>query len=642
MAVIGIDLGTTYSAAARFINGQTELILLEGNTTLPSVVSVLPSGKIAVGWTAKRNQAKNPQDTIVEVKRRMGHMDSTGKPDKVTLGQKDYMPQEVSAMVLRRIRELAEEQLGEPIDGVVISCPAYFKDPQRQATAEAGKIAGLNVLQIVNEPTAAAYAYGLGQTDDSKEHLAMVYDLGGGTFDVTVIKMMGGSLEVIGTGGDPELGGGNFDDCIVNWMVEQLKVNPNNREYIAALNEDRLKALRMRLKSHAEDVKKKLCGPPVLTEHRVQIAQIDQYAGKPVVFDATLSQVEFESQIRHLLENSMRCLDEAMRVPSERYRYTEENITDVLLVGGSTRVPLVRKMLEQRFGAARLKGMEHGIDPDEIVARGASMVAAQSDPYSEEVVKAELVDVTGHTLSVAVFEPQKGREILHPLIPKETPIPTSTSHMFSSMGDFQRQCLVMVYQGEGQEITNQTTKIGEFFIEIEPIKEPIPLEIGLQLDKNGILIAQATNRKTGQQVKCALDYKGSTQIRPEELKQRQAQLEVDLERGVGRSFNPLDDSTRSAAQAPADWAQPSRPSQPLEPAAPASSSPGGMGGTAAMNPIAQTLINKAVNNFGRIPPDRQMPVMQSVTDLQAAMQTGDQMRVMMAAGQLAKLLEDIA
>lgn len=643
MAVIGIDLGTTYSAASRFLNGQTEIILLEGNPTLPSVVSVLPNGKIAVGWTAKRNQFKNPQDTIVEVKRKMGRMDASGSPIKVRLGQKDYLPQEVSAMILKRIKELAEEQLGEPIDGVVISCPAYFKDPQRQATREAGQIAGMNVLQIVNEPTAAAYAYGLTQATDTKERLAMVYDLGGGTFDVTVIKMIGGSVEVIGTGGDPELGGGNFDDQIVEWMLEQLRANPSSKPYVDSLGEERLKTLKMRLKSHAEDVKKKLCGPPVLTEFRVQIAHIDQFGGKPVIFDATLTMAEFNARIQGLLQNSMRWLDEAMKVPSEKYKFTEKDINEVLLVGGSTRVPLVRELLERRFGPERLRGLECGIDPDEIVARGASMVAAQADPYSEEVVKAELVDVTGHTLSVAAFDRDRGREMLKELIKKETPIPTSAVDVFESQGDYQRQCLVKVYQGEGEEITSDTTRIGEFFIEIEPLKEKVGLEIGLQLDKNGVLIAHATNLKTGQQVKCTLDYKGSTQIPPEQLKQRERELAADLERGVGRSANPLDSQAQPAGQAPGGWAQPSRPSQPPEPSTPGGGAAGSnMGGSAAMNPIAQGLITKAVNSFSRIPHDRQMPVMQAVSDLQTALQAGDQMRVMLLAGQLSKLLEGVA
>ncbi|MEW6401482.1 MAG: Hsp70 family protein, partial [Chloroflexota bacterium] len=419
MAVIGIDLGTTYSAAARFIDGNTEIIPLEGNPTLPSVVSVLPSGKIAVGWTAKRNQAKNPQDTIVEVKRKMG------KAVSVHLGQKELSPPEISALILKRIKEMAEDQLGEAIDGVVISCPAYFKDPQRAATSQAGELAGLKVLQIVNEPTAAAYAYGLGQANDNQERLAMVYDLGGGTFDVTVIKMIGGNLEVIGTGGDPELGGGNFDDRIVDWMLERIR--EKNPAYASSIgvNTEREQTLKMRLKSHAEEAKKKLCGPPILDEYNLQIAQLDQFEGQPVTFHEVLTRNEFEARIKDLLENSMKWLDEAMKVPKERFKYTENDITDVLLVGGSTRVPLVRQLLEHRYGKERLKGMEVGIDPDEIVARGASMVAAQANPYSTEVVETKLVDVTGHTLSVAVFEEAKGREILHPLIRKETPIPHS-------------------------------------------------------------------------------------------------------------------------------------------------------------------------------------------------------------------------
>lgn len=631
MAVIGIDLGTTYSAVSRFVDGQTEMILLEGNPTLPSVVSVLPNGKIAVGLTAKRNQAKNPQDTIIEVKRKMGEAVT------VPLGQKSFSPQEISAMILRRLKELAEEQLGEEIDGVVISCPAYFKDPQRQATKEAGQVAGLNVLRIVNEPTAAAYAYGLGQAGDTEEHLVMVYDLGGGTFDVTIIKMIGGSLEVIGTGGDPQLGGGNFDDRIVSWMLERIHVKYPG--YAATLTEERERALRLRLKTNAEEAKKKLCGPPALGEFRIQIANVDQFDGKPIVFNEVLTMETFEGLIQDLLDNSMKWLDVAMEVPREKYKYTDGDLTDVLLVGGSTRVPLVRKLLEARYGPERLKGMEYGIDPDEIVARGASMVAAQADPYSTEVVDAQLIDVTGHTLSVAVFDIQRNRETLHPLILKETPLPTSAAHDFASMGNFQAQCLVKVYQGEGEEIegNQNVTKIGEFLIEIPPIQDSIPLEIGLQLDKNGLLVAHATDRSTGRQVKCEINYSDSAQIRPEDLKQREKELVDKLEQGVGRSANPLE----QAAAAGGSWANPGRPAQAVEqqPAAGTASS-----GAAAANPMrayAQSLVEKAMGNFARIPPDRQMAVAQSVTAVQNAMQGEDTVTLMTSVSQLASLLQGL-
>jgi molecular chaperone DnaK len=625
MAVIGIDLGTTYSAVARFVDGASEIILLEGNPTLPSVASVLPNGKIAVGWTAKRNQARNPQDTIIEVKRQMGEV------VKVPLGQKEFTPQEISAMILKRIKELSEEQLGEDIDGVVISCPAYFKDPQRQATKEAGQIAGLNVLRIVNEPTAAAFAYGLGQAGDNAEHLAMVYDLGGGTFDVTVIKMISGSLEVIGTGGDPQLGGGNFDDRIVEWMMERIR--EKNPGYASTLTEERERTLRLRLKSHAEDAKKKLCGPPALPEYRLQIANVDQFEGKPVVFNEVLTMDEFESRIKDLLENSMKWLDVAMEVPKEKYKYTENDITDVLLVGGSTRVPFVRKMLEARYGPERLKGMEYGIDPDEIVARGASMVAAQADPYSTEVVESKLIDVTGHTLSVAVLDERRNREILHPLIPKETPIPTSAAHDFQSLGNFQTQVLVKVYQGEGEEIegNQEVMKIGEFYIELPPIQDPIPLEIGLQLDKNGLLVAHASDRNTGRQVKCEINYSDSAQMRPEELKQKQSQLAAQLEQVVGRSANPLEQPSQPAPGAAQSWAQPGRPAQPIETQT----------GAGSMGAFAQALVEKAMKSFDRVPTDRRMAVMQAVNEVQVATQSGDQARLMMTAGQLAKLLEGI-
>jgi molecular chaperone DnaK len=213
MAVIGIDLGTTYSAAARCVNGVPEIINLEGRSTMPSVVGLQKNGKIAIGLTAKRNQARFPTNTIIEVKRKMG-----GTED-IHLGDRTFKAPEISAMILDQIKKLAESDLGEPVTGAVISCPAYFMDPARAATKQAAEIAGLKVLSIINEPTAAAYAYGVREGSDEKEKLFVIYDLGGGTFDVTVIKMISGQLEVIGTGGDPQLGGGNFDDKIVDWII---------------------------------------------------------------------------------------------------------------------------------------------------------------------------------------------------------------------------------------------------------------------------------------------------------------------------------------------------------------------------------------------------------------------------------------
>ena len=642
MAVIGIDLGTTYSAASIFRNGQTEIIDLEGSPILPSVVSVLQSGTIAVGNTAKRNQAKNPQDTIVEVKRLMG------KSDVVSLGDKKFSPQEISAMILKKIKELAEEQLGEPINGVVISCPAYFKDPQRAATKEAGEIAKMKVLRIVNEPTAAAYAYGLGEGQGSEKRLALVYDLGGGTFDVTVIEIVGGNLEVIGTGGDPNLGGGNFDDKIVDWILGIVKTK--NPGYAATLTEDRERVLRMRLKSFAEDSKKKLCSDPPATEVKIQIAQIDTFEGKPVPFNDVLTMENFEAMINDLLENSMKWLDEAMKVPNEKHGYTEEDITDVLLVGGSTRVPKVRRLLKDRYGESKLRGVESGINPDEIVARGAGMVAASVSPDSTEEIKSTTIDVTGHTLSVETLEDETSKKlVLHPLIDKDSAIPCGAAHVFSSMGNFQTQIKVKVYQGEGTDPKSpEVTMIGEFIMDIDPIRDSIPLEIGLEINDNGILVAHATNMTTGREVRTTINrgVELSTMTQAQVL-ERAANLEKLSKEKIGRKVNPLDGGAQPGPQpqSQSGWSRPAPQTQPsvATPApVPQTNAASAVDPASAMNPIVRTLYQKAISNFNAIPVDRQMDVMMVVSSMEQAAGSGDQKLLFSLYQQLSKLMQGVA
>ena len=628
MAVIGIDLGTTYSAASRCVAGTAEIINLEGRTTFPSVVSRQRGGKIAIGWTAKRNQIAAPHNTVVEVKRLMGDPDA-----KIKLGDKEFTPQDISSMILRRIKELAEEELGEEITGVVISCPAYFKDPARAATKEAGQLAGLNVLRIVNEPTAAAYAYGVRQQESDKEQLFLVYDLGGGTFDVTVIKRTGDLLEVIGTGGDPKLGGANFDDRIVEWMLDEIKIT--HPAYAATLGDkDRLHALRMRLKIPAEEAKIALCSMTAPdAAHQINIANVDAFQGRPVFFNGTLTRPMFEGMIRDLLDNSLREVDVAMKEPTETHSYTEADLTAVLLVGGSTRVPLVREVLEKRFPSVPVWGQERNINPDEIVAIGASLVAADADDTGAAAgPQSVLVDVTGHTLSVAVMDEQKGREVLVPLIPKDTPIPHEAEHLFSSYGRGQRQCRVRVFQGEGVEIDPQrVTMIAEFIIEIPPIDDPTPLAIGLNLDLDGILVAHATNQHTGQKVVCRVDYKDSAKIDPKELERRQKELQAQLQAVLGDTVNPLGDAPQQqpAAARPAPAAQPS-------PLVGVGFDPG------VMNPIMRILYQKALDNFMRVPEERQGALMQLVSDIESAARAGDRTKVDGYAPKLTELLKDVS
>ncbi|MCA9055534.1 MAG: Hsp70 family protein, partial [Planctomycetaceae bacterium] len=497
------------------------------------------NGKIAVGWTAKRNQPKFPLNTAVESKRKMARVGDREEPAKIQLGNNSYTPQEIGAFILRRIKELAEMELCEEVTAAVITCPAYFKDPARAATKQAGEIAGLNVLKIINEPTAAAYAYGVRQQQDDQECLYVVYDLGGGTFDVTVIRMSAGAIEVIGTGGDPELGGGNFDDFIVDWILAKLSLS--SPAFVASLSDDRRRELKMRLKDYAEKAKIALCNSPSRDPYVFQNPQIGSFEGRPVPFHETITMDDFESMIREKLVDSLKCVDEAMKVPKEKMNYSEKHLTAVLLVGGSTRVPLVRKLLAGRFPETPIWGQERGINPDEIVALGASIVAAETDPLGEVTSPKVLLDVTGHTLSVAVHDVEKDRLVLLPIIPKESAIPCQGSHMFRIKGEGKMMCCIQVYQGEGEEITPRVLKIGEFNIEINPIEASTPLEIGLYLDDNGILIAHAVDKLTGHRVNCKLNYSGSANKRIEELEKKRRQSERDLQGAViGQVNNTLD------------------------------------------------------------------------------------------------------
>ena len=631
MAVIGIDLGTTYSAASIFRNNATEIIFLDGNPTLPSVVSVRKNGDIVVGHTAKRNQAKNPQDTIVEIKRKMG------QSVQVRLGQKEFSPQEISAMILREIKEQAEAELGEEITGVVISCPAYFKDDARHAVKEAGELAGLQVLRVINEPTAAAYAYGRTIASEEGEKIYLVYDMGGGTFDVTVIRVTKGDLKVLGTGGDPFLGGGNFDDAIVKWIWDQLRQIPGYGETLPdydpikkpVFDDPRLDALRLRLKADAEIAKIKLCGPPPVDQYKFQIAQVEMFEGKPVTFTGELTMETFESLIFDLVKNSFDCIDTAMQVPKEKYNYDEGDISAILLVGGSTRVPLVHRMILERFPEVEVRGLESGINPDEIVARGAGIVAADIDPDSDEIpVSGGIVDVTGHTLSVAAMNEQQN-EVLIPIIPKDTIIPTRAKHTFASQGNFQRQCKIRVFQGEASTPDEEDAKmIGEFLITIDPIQDPIPIDIGLDLNADGLLVAHATNRLNGHKEQCEINYEDSSQLPTEEIEKRKAMLEAYQKSGVGTTPNPLEQNEKpQPSVAAAVSPQPSQNAF-VDPAQ-------------LMNPIMRSLYQKAINNFGKIAADKRTQVMMMVSEIEMAAKSGDQNKLMSYFDPLSQLLDGI-
>ena len=632
MAVIGIDLGTTYCAAARFVNNNVEIIHLDGQRTLPSVVSVLGGGKIVVGWKGKRNQAKNPQDTVVEVKRKMG------ETQLVRLGQQEFQPQEISAMILREIKKQVEDEIGEEVTGAVITCPAYFKEPPRNATKEAGELAGLNVLRVLNEPTAAATAYGISAKDQGEENLFLVYDLGGGTFDVTVISMAGGNLDVIGTGGDPNLGGGNFDDRIVDWIFEHLETIPG---YADTLTEEKRNALYRKLKVEAENAKIKLCGPPAAQAYQFQLAAIDTFEGKPLSFTETITMEAFESRIGDLVNNSLKWIDVALEVPIQKKNYTEADITEILLVGGSTRVPLVREVLKKRFPNTPLRGVESGINPDEIVAAGAALIAAQLDPEMEQVVETEieLVDVTGHSLSVMIHDAETKQQYLHHLILKDTMIPCKAQHRFASAGNFSTAARIKVFQGEGKRPDDEdVAMVGEFEIQLDPVQEPLPLDIGLELNEDGILKGHARNAITGQEVSCSLQYGGVARKSKEDVQRRKEELEARLKAGVGQTHNPLGDQPETSPDGAAVVAGRSAPGQQRATQAPGAAVDPRM----AMNPVTRALYDQAMSSFAKIPADKRLMAMQMITEIENAAKAGDQNKMMQFYDPLNKLISSLS
>ena len=535
MAVIGIDLGTTYCSAGILVDGKPRIIRLEGEPTMPSVVRLQKSGKIFVGKSAKAGRADDPQNTLIEVKRKLGQGDDQGRDLTFQLGDKAFKPQEISAMLLRQIKDSAEAELGEPITGVVLSCPACFDDLQRFTLKEAGQIAGLNVLRIINEPTAAAYAYGVAEDDSEKEKLLIVYDLGGGTLDVTVIRAVGGQLEVLGTGGDAHLGGGDFDDRIVDWMLERL--SEKYPSYTSALTNEQANALRVKLKLHAEAGKIKLCeSQDADARVRFQIPVLDRSDSETIAFDETLTMPQFEGLIDDLLQRSLELIDVAMEAPANKLHLTEKDVTAVLPVGGGTHIPAVRRLLEKRFGVQRVRGSECGIDPLEAVALGAAVVAADFDPETDEVAKRVLVDVTGRTLGIVVRDARTGREELCSVIRKDTPLPCSGWYEFTVPVHRQEPFQIPVYMGEGMD-SRQVNLIGECEITLPPSKEAIRLQVEFDLDGNGVLVVRVTECITGGRVQYEFQFPKVLPLSPEDLQRRLKALEGMLNDPLDRAID---------------------------------------------------------------------------------------------------------
>ena len=492
---VGIDLGTTFSLIATMQGGDPVIIpTSEGERLLPSVVAVSKTGERLVGWLAKRQAVTNPENTIFSIKRLMGRkfkdpsvqFDMKKVPYKITeapngdckvvMGGKEYSPPEISAMILQKLKTDAEAYLGEKVTDAVITVPAYFNDSQRQATKDAGAIAGLNVIRIINEPTASSLAYGL---DKKKESIVAVYDLGGGTFDVSVLEMGEGTFQVKSTSGDTHLGGDDFDQRILDWLCDEFK-----KQSGIDLRQDKMALQRVR--DAAEKAKRELS---TMQQTEISLPYITADASGPKHMNIVLNRSKMEQLVMELVDRSIvpcrQALQDAGLAPAQ--------INEVLLVGGQTRTPLVQTKVAEFFAQEPKKT----VNPDEAVALGA---AIQGGVLKGEVREVLLLDVTPLTLGIETLG-----GVATPLIPRNTTIPTSKSQVFSTAADSQPSVEVHVIQGE-RPMAGDNKTLGRFILDgILPAPRGMPqIEVAFDIDANGILSVSAKDKGTGREQKITI------------------------------------------------------------------------------------------------------------------------------------------
>jgi len=492
---VGIDLGTTFSLIATMQGGDPVIIpTSEGERLLPSVVAVTKTGERLVGWLAKRQGVTNPENTIYSIKRLMGRkfkdpsvqLDMKKLPYKITeapngdckvvMGGKEYSPPEISAMILQRLKTDAEAYLGEKVTDAVITVPAYFNDSQRQATKDAGAIAGLNVIRIINEPTASSLAYGL---DKKKESIVAVYDLGGGTFDISVLEMGEGTFQVKSTSGDTHLGGDDFDQRITDWLCDEFK-----KQAGIDLRQDKMALQRVR--DAAEKAKRELS---TMQQTEISLPYITADASGPKHMNIVLGRSKMEQLVGDLVDKSIGPCRQALKDAS----LTPAQINEVLLVGGQTRTPLVQTKVAEFFAQEPKKS----VNPDEAVALGA---AIQGGVLKGEVREVLLLDVTPLTLGIETLG-----GVATPLIPRNTTIPTSKSQVFSTAADSQPSVEVHVIQGE-RPMAGDNKTLGRFILDgILPAPRGMPqIEVAFDIDANGILSVSAKDKGTGREQKITI------------------------------------------------------------------------------------------------------------------------------------------
>lgn len=517
---VGIDLGTTFSEVAVMQGGEPIVIpSAEGGNLFPSVVAISKTGERLVGQIARRQAIINPENTIYSIKRFMGRKwgepagrelpveeDARRKTYKVTkapnndvrvvMGGKEYSPPEISAMILQKLKTDAEAYLGEKVTDAVITVPAYFNDAQRQATKDAGTIAGLNVLRIINEPTAASLAYGL---DKKREETIAVYDLGGGTFDISILEIGEGTFQVKSTSGDTHLGGDDFDQRIMDWLCDEFK-----RDQGIDLRQDRM-ALQ-RIKEAAEKAKIELS---TVQQTEVNLPFITADASGPKHLNITLTRAKLEQLVMDLVEKTLGPCRQAL-ADAEK---TASQIDEVILVGGQIRMPLVQEKIKQFFGREPNKG----VNPDEVVAVGA---AIQAGVLKGEVKEVLLLDVTPLTLGIETLG-----GVATPLIPRNTTIPTAKSQIFSTAADNQPSVDIHVLQGERPMAADNRT-LGRFMLDgILPAPRGIPqIEVTFDIDANGILSVRAQDKGTGREQKITIT--ASSGLSKEEVERMQREAEM--------------------------------------------------------------------------------------------------------------------